>query len=47
MRNPLSKTIEEINKEWFVGCESIGISGATSTPMWLMEEIMKICTSIN
>lgn len=43
----LVSTIEEINKEWFVGCESIGISGATSTPMWLMEEIMKICTSIN
>jgi 4-hydroxy-3-methylbut-2-enyl diphosphate reductase len=43
----LVSTIEEINKEWFVGCESIGISGATSTPMWLMKEIMEICTSIN
>ena len=42
----LVSTIEEINKEWFIGCNSIGISGATSTPMWLMEEIFEICTSI-
>lgn len=43
----LVSTIDEIKKEWFVGCKSIGISGATSTPMWLMEEIREICTSIN
>lgn len=30
---------EDINKDWFIGSESVGISGATSTPMWLMEEI--------
>ncbi|MDD2489398.1 MAG: hypothetical protein PHD62_08025 [Bacteroidales bacterium] len=30
---------EDINKDWFIGNESVGISGATSTPMWLMEEI--------
>ncbi len=30
---------EEIIKDWFVGAESVGVCGATSTPMWLMEEI--------
>jgi len=30
---------EEIKKNWFVGAESVGVCGATSTPMWLMEEI--------
>ncbi len=29
----------EIQKEWFLGAESAGICGATSTPQWLMEEI--------
>jgi 4-hydroxy-3-methylbut-2-enyl diphosphate reductase len=38
---------EDLKKEWFKGCQSVGISGATSTPMWLMEEISDICTSIN
>ncbi len=31
--------IEEINKEWFNGVESVGICGATSTPNWLMDEV--------
>lgn len=30
---------DDIEKEWFEDCNSIGISGATSTPRWLMEEI--------
>jgi len=30
---------EELNKEWFSKNDSIGICGATSTPMWLMEEV--------
>jgi|AntAceMinimDraft_17_1070374.scaffolds.fasta_scaffold02172_1 4-hydroxy-3-methylbut-2-enyl diphosphate reductase len=29
----------DINKEWFYNIKSVGICGATSTPMWLMEEI--------
>jgi len=29
----------EIDKSWFDGTNSIGICGATSTPMWLMEKI--------
>jgi len=29
----------ELKKEWFKGLNKVGICGATSTPMWLMEEI--------
>lgn len=31
--------IEELRKEWFVAKNNIGISGATSTPKWLLEEM--------
>lgn len=40
--NERSYNIEEaceLQKEWFVGVESVGICGATSTPKWLMQEI--------
>lgn len=40
--NPNSHLIdgpEEINNELFLGVESIGICGATSTPKWLMEKV--------
>lgn len=39
--NPKSykiSAIEQIEKEWFEGVESVGICGATSTPQWLMEQ---------
>ncbi len=29
----------ELQKEWFSSNDTIGICGATSTPMWLMEEV--------
>ncbi len=29
----------QIDIEWFRGCESVGICGATSTPLWLMERV--------
>jgi 4-hydroxy-3-methylbut-2-enyl diphosphate reductase len=33
-------SIEEINYDWFSSdVKSVGICGATSTPMWLMEEV--------
>ena len=32
-------SLEEIQKDWFAGVSSVGISGATSTPNWLMEEV--------
>jgi 4-hydroxy-3-methylbut-2-en-1-yl diphosphate reductase len=31
--------IDEIDFRWFEGQQSVGICGATSTPMWLMEEV--------
>ena len=39
--NPRSYMIEEareIDFAWLHGCRSVGISGATSTPRWLMEQ---------
>ena len=30
---------EEIDRDWFRKDESVGVCGATSTPMWLMEEV--------
>lgn len=30
---------EELQPEWFEGADTVGICGATSTPMWLMEQV--------
>lgn len=30
---------EDLNQEWLNSCSSVGISGATSTPLWLMENV--------
>lgn len=38
-RSYIISEIEEIDKNWFQGVESVGICGATSTPNWLMEEV--------
>ncbi len=32
---------DELQKEWFDNNDTIGICGATSTPMWLMEDVKK------
>lgn len=43
--NPNSYLIsspDDIDAVWFQGKESVGICGATSTPMWLMEKIAEI-----
>lgn len=32
-------SVEEIEKSWFEGKESVGICGATSTPRWLIREV--------
>lgn len=40
--NPRTYFIEhdrELDHRWFAGVESIGITGATSTPQWLMEQV--------
>lgn len=42
--NPRSYNVEEEGElcdEWFDGCQSVGICGATSTPAWLMERVEK------
>jgi len=38
--------ITEIEKYWFSNAENVGICGATSTPMWLMEEIAEYIRKI-
>lgn len=40
--NPRSYFIEdtlELEDEWFVGAQTVGVTGATSTPQWLMEKV--------
>ena len=42
--NPRSYNIEEASElqtEWFAGAKSVGVCGATSTPLWLMESVAK------
>ena len=31
--------IQELQPEWFEGIETVGVTGATSTPQWLMEKV--------
>jgi len=33
--------VNELQGAWFSKCTSVGISGATSTPMWLMQDVAK------
>jgi 4-hydroxy-3-methylbut-2-enyl diphosphate reductase len=35
----------EIRKEWFNDALTVGVCGATSTPMWLMEEVAEVIRS--
>ncbi len=40
--NPKSyfvEEIEELQPEWFYGAQKVGITGATSTPRWYMEQV--------
>jgi len=39
------ETIAEIDPEWLSGATSVGISGATSTPHWYMEEVKEFVAS--
>ena len=39
--------IKDIKKEWFNDVSSVGICGATSTPLWLMEEVSNYVSKIN
>jgi 4-hydroxy-3-methylbut-2-enyl diphosphate reductase len=39
--------VEELRPEWFENCQTVGVCGATSTPMWLMEEVADSIRSQN
>ncbi|GAB4336904.1 MAG: 4-hydroxy-3-methylbut-2-enyl diphosphate reductase [Flammeovirgaceae bacterium] len=48
--NPRSYFIEnekEVDANWFKSTDSIGICGATSTPMWLMEQVANHIKSLD
>ena len=46
-RTFLISSMAEVDPAWFTGIETVGICGATSTPMWLMEEIAEQIRKIN
>jgi 4-hydroxy-3-methylbut-2-en-1-yl diphosphate reductase len=35
----LVSAVDELQREWFGSAQNVGVCGATSTPMWLMEEV--------
>ena len=41
-RTHFISTVGEIKAEWFENNNTVGICGATSTPMWLMEEVREL-----
>lgn len=48
-KNPNSHFVEdslELDQEWFFHAESVGICGATSTPMWLMQKVAEAIDNI-
>jgi 4-hydroxy-3-methylbut-2-enyl diphosphate reductase len=48
--NPRTYFIEteaEIERAWFAGVECVGITGATSTPQWLMERVKDVLESMD
>lgn len=46
-RTFLISSQDEIKKKWFSGVDNVGVCGATSTPMWLMEEVADAIRKIN
>lgn len=38
--------VDDLQEEWFVGCSDVGISGANSTPSWLLEDVRNRCAEI-
>ncbi len=48
--NPKTYFIEdeaELKGEWFAGAATVGVSGATSTPQWLMERVRNVIESLS
>ena len=46
-RSYLINTIQDIDNQWFKNIDSVGISGATSTPGWLIEQIAEYLKEIS
>jgi len=44
-RSYFISTIEELDQNWFINCNLVGVCGATSTPMWLMEKVAQKISS--
>jgi 4-hydroxy-3-methylbut-2-en-1-yl diphosphate reductase len=38
--------VTEIDPAWLSGASNVGISGATSTPHWYMEQVRDVVTSM-
>lgn len=38
--------VADLQTVWFVGCNDVGISGANSTPSWLLEDVRNRCSEI-
>jgi 4-hydroxy-3-methylbut-2-enyl diphosphate reductase len=38
-RSYMISSADDLRKEWFVNCKKTGVCGATSTPMWLMNNV--------
>jgi 4-hydroxy-3-methylbut-2-enyl diphosphate reductase len=38
-RSHFIEDVPELQDEWFDGAHTVGITGATSTPQWLMEKV--------
>lgn len=39
--------IEDIDNQWFANISSVGVTGATSTPAWLIEKVAKYLDTIS
>ena len=38
--------VADLQEKWFAGCNNVGISGANSTPSWLLEDVRNRCSEI-
>jgi len=45
-RTHFISAVSEINNEWFDSKEKVGICGATSTPLWLIEDVKNFLQSL-
>ena len=38
--------VADLQAEWFAGCNDVGVSGANSTPSWLLDDVRHKCEDI-